>query len=322
MLFYIETNDFKKKINYSFKDLILYFCGMQEKFKSGFVNIIGNPNVGKSTLMNQLVGERLSIITNKVQTTRHRILGIVTTDKMQIVFSDTPGILNPAYELQAKMMNFVKEAFDDADIILYVVEPNETELINEDFNKKLKDLKVPVIILVNKIDQTSQEDMEKSVEYWHQQLPEANILPISALEGLNTDFLLSKIEELLPEGPMYYPADQLTDKSERFIINEVVREKILENFQQEIPYAVEVVTERFIEENDIIKIDTDIYVERDSQKGILIGHKGSSLSKVGKEAREELEKFFDKKIYLKLFVKVKKDWRKRDIDLKRFGYNN
>lgn len=295
---------------------------MQEKFKSGFVNIIGNPNVGKSTLMNQLVGERLSIITNKVQTTRHRILGIVTTDKMQIVFSDTPGILNPAYELQAKMMNFVKEAFDDADIILYVVEPNETELINEDFNKKLKDLKVPVIILVNKIDQTSQEDMEKSVEYWHQQLPEANILPISALEGLNTDFLLSKIEELLPEGPMYYPADQLTDKSERFIINEVVREKILENFQQEIPYAVEVVTERFIEENDIIKIDTDIYVERDSQKGILIGHKGSSLSKVGKEAREELEKFFDKKIYLKLFVKVKKDWRKRDIDLKRFGYNN
>lgn len=295
---------------------------MQDKFKSGFVNIIGNPNVGKSTLMNQLVGERLSIITPKVQTTRHRILGIVTTDKMQIVFSDTPGILNPAYELQSKMMNFVKEAFDDADIILYVVEPNETELFNEDFNKKLKGLDVPVIVLINKIDQASQEDMEKAVEYWHKQLPEADILPISALEGLNTDFLLSKIEALLPEGPQYYPAEQLTDKSERFIVNEVVREKILENFQQEIPYAVEVVTERFIEENHIIKIDTDIYVERDSQKGILIGHKGSSLAKVGKEAREDLEKFFDKKIYLKLFVKVKKDWRKREIDLKRFGYNN
>lgn len=295
---------------------------MQEKFKSGFVNIIGNPNVGKSTLMNKLVGERLSIITNKVQTTRHRILGIVTTDEMQIVFSDTPGILNPAYELQSKMMNFVKEAFDDADVILYVVEPNDKELLNEGFNEKLKTLKVPIIVLINKIDQTSQEVMEEAVSYWHSQLPDANILPISALEGLNTDFLLTKIGELLPEGPMYYPADQLTDKSERFIINEMIREKILENFQQEIPYAVEVVTERFIEEDNIIKIDTDIYVERDSQKGILIGHKGSALSKVGKEAREELEKFFDKKIYLKLFVKVKKDWRKKDIDLKRFGYNN
>ncbi|MDG4945681.1 GTPase Era [Weeksellaceae bacterium KMM 9713] len=294
---------------------------MQKKFKSGFVNIIGNPNVGKSTLMNQLVGERLSIITNKVQTTRHRIHGIVTTKDMQVVFSDTPGILNPAYELQSKMMNFVKEAFDDADIILYVVEPNDTELLNEDFNNKLKSLNVPIIVLINKIDQTSQEIMEKAVNYWHEQLPEANILPISALEGLNTDFLLAKIQELLPEGPMYYPADQLTDKSERFIINEVIREKILENFQQEIPYAVEVVTERFVEEANIIKIDSDIYVERDSQKGILIGHKGRSLGKVGKEAREELEKFFDKKIYLKLFVKVKKDWRKRDIELKRFGYD-
>ena len=295
---------------------------MQKKFKSGFVNIIGNPNVGKSTLMNQLVGERLSIITNKVQTTRHRIHGIVTTKDMQVVFSDTPGILNPAYELQSKMMNFVKEAFDDADIILYVVEPNDTELLNENFNDKLKSLDVPIIVLINKIDQTSQEIMEKAVSYWHEQLPEANILPISALEGLNTDFLLAKIQELLPEGPMYYPADQLTDKSERFIINEVIREKILENFQQEIPYAVEVVTERFVEEANIIKIDSDIYVERDSQKGILIGHKGRSLGKVGKEAREELEKFFDKKIYLKLFVKVKKDWRKRDIELKRFGYDS
>lgn len=294
---------------------------MQENFKSGFVNIIGNPNVGKSTLMNQLVGERLSIITNKVQTTRHRILGIVTTDDMQIVFSDTPGILNPAYELQSKMMDFVSEAFKDADIILYVVEPDEKQLLNEDFNEKLQKLNVPVIVLINKIDTIKQGNLEEIVNYWHEQLPEAEILPISALNGFNTDFLLQKIRVLLPEGPMYYPEDQLTDKSERFIVNEVVRERILENYQQEIPYAVEVVTERFIEEEDIIKIDADIYVERDSQKGILIGHKGSSLSKVGKEAREELEKFFGKKIFLKLFVKVKKNWRKKDIDLKRFGYN-
>lgn len=293
---------------------------MQENFKSGFVNIIGNPNVGKSTLMNQLVGERLSIITNKVQTTRHRILGIVTTPEMQIVFSDTPGILNPAYELQSKMMDFVNEAFKDADIILYVVEPEDKQLINEDFNQKLQKVNVPVIVLINKIDTIGQDNLEEIVNYWHAQLPEAEILPISALAGFNTGFLLEKIKTLLPEGPMYYPEDQLTDKSERFIVNEVVRERILENYQQEIPYAVEVVTERFIEEEDVIKIDADIYVERDSQKGIIIGHKGSSLSKVGKEAREELEKFFGKKIYLKLFVKVKKNWRKKDIDLKRFGY--
>ena len=293
---------------------------MQQNFKSGFVNIIGNPNVGKSTLMNQLVGERLSIITNKVQTTRHRILGIVTTPEMQIVFSDTPGILNPAYELQSKMMDFVNEAFKDADIILYVVEPEDKQLINEDFNQKLQKVNVPVIVLINKIDTIGQDNLEEIVNYWHAQLPEAEILPISALAGFNTGFLLEKIKTLLPEGPMYYPEDQLTDKSERFIVNEVVRERILENYQQEIPYAVEVVTQRFIEEEDVIKIDADIYVERDSQKGILIGHKGSSLSKVGKEAREELEKFFGKKIYLKLFVKVKKNWRKKDIDLKRFGY--
>lgn len=293
---------------------------MQDNFKSGFVNIIGNPNVGKSTLMNQLVGERLSIITNKVQTTRHRILGIVTTPKMQIVFSDTPGILNPAYELQTKMMDFVHEAFKDADIILYVVEPDQKELINADFNQKLKTLKVPIIVLINKIDTIGQENLEELVNHWHEQLPDANILPISALEGFNTDFLLEKIKELLPNGPMYYPADQLTDKSERFIVNEIVREKILENYQQEIPYAVEVVTERFIEEENVIKIDSDIFVERDSQKGIIIGHKGSSLAKVGKEARIELEKFFGKKIFLKLFVRVKKNWRKTDKDLKRFGY--
>lgn len=295
---------------------------MQKNFKSGFVNIIGNPNVGKSTLMNQLVGERLSIITNKVQTTRHRILGIVTTNEMQIVFSDTPGILNPAYELQNKMMDFVKEAFKDADIILYVVEPDNKELINQDFNDKLKHIDAPILVLVNKIDTVAQDKLEEVVKFWHNQLPNAEILPISALEGFNTDFLLEKIKTILPKGPMYYPEDQLTDKSERFIVNEVVRERILENYQQEIPYAVEVVTQRFMEEPNIIKIDADIYVERDSQKGILIGHKGSSLSKVGKEARTELEKFFGKKIFLKLFVRVKKDWRKKDTDLKRFGYNN
>ncbi len=294
---------------------------MNKEFRSGFVNIIGNPNVGKSTLMNQLVGERLSIITNKVQTTRHRILGIVTTPNMQVVFSDTPGILNPAYELQSKMMDFVKEAFKDADIILYVVEPGEKKLANEEFNEKLKNLSIPIIVCLNKIDTLGQEKLEEEVEYWHEQLPNAEILPISAKEGFNVTILLDRIYELLPEGPMYYPADQLTDKSERFIVNEVIREKILTNYQKEIPYSVEVVTERFIEEPNVIKIDADIYVERDSQKGIIIGHKGSSLSKVGKEARQDLEKFFGKKIYLKLFVKVKKDRRKKDNDLKRFGYN-
>ncbi|AFL96723.1 GTPase Era [Ornithobacterium rhinotracheale] len=293
---------------------------MQKNFKSGFVNIVGNPNVGKSTLMNQLVGERLSIITNKVQTTRHRIMGIVTTPEMQIVFSDTPGVLQPAYELQSRMMNFVEEAFKDADIILYVVEPNEKELLNEEFNEKLKKLNIPVIILINKIDESTQEAMESAVNFWHEQLPKAEILPISALEGFNTDLLLDKIKALLPYGPQYYPEDQLTDKSERFIVNEVIREKILENYQKEIPYAVEVVTERFKEDLHMIRIDADIYVERDSQKGILIGHQGSSLSKVGKEARLALEKFFQKKVYLQLYVKVRKNWRKKDSDLERFGY--
>lgn len=239
---------------------------------------------------------------------------------MQIVFSDTPGVLQPAYELQSRMMNFVEEAFKDADIILYVVEPNEKELLNEEFNEKLKKLNIPVIILINKIDESTQEAMESAVNFWHEQLPKAEILPISALEGFNTDLLLDKIKALLPYGPQYYPEDQLTDKSERFIVNEVIREKILENYQKEIPYAVEVVTERFKEDLHMIRIDADIYVERDSQKGILIGHQGSSLSKVGKEARLALEKFFQKKVYLQLYVKVRKNWRKKDSDLERFGY--
>lgn len=295
---------------------------MSEKnnFKSGFVNIIGNPNVGKSTLLNLLMEERLVIATPKAQTTRHRIKGILTTDEYQIVFSDTPGILEPAYELQSKMMNYVNEALVDADIILYVVEIGEKKPRNQEFFEKLQKTDVPVLVLINKIDQSDQETLEKAVNHWHELLPKAEILPISALKNANIDLLKSKIIELLPEGPKYYPEDQLTDKTERFIVNEVVREKILLNYRKEIPYSVEVVTQIFKEGLELIQIETDIYVERDSQKGIIIGHKGESLSKVGKEAREDLEKFFQKNVFLKLYVRVKKDWRKKDNELKRFGY--
>lgn len=292
----------------------------EKKFKSGFVNIIGNPNVGKSTLLNLLMDEKLVIATHKAQTTRHRIKGILTGDDYQIVFSDTPGILEPAYELQTKMMDYVKEALVDADLILYVVEVGEKQPKNEEFFEKLQKTKVPVIILLNKIDTTTQERLEQSVEHWHNLLPNAEILPISALENVNVDLLKSKIIQLLPEGPMYFPEDQLTDKSERFIVDEVIREKILLNYKKEVPYSVEVVTQIFKEGLELIQIESEIYVERDSQKGIIIGHKGESLTKVGKEAREDLEKFFNKKIFLKLFVKVKKDWRKKDGDLRRFGY--
>lgn len=292
----------------------------KKQFKSGFVNIIGNPNVGKSTLLNLLMNERLVIATHKAQTTRHRIKGILTTDEYQIVFSDTPGILEPIYELQSKMMNYVYEALVDADVILYVVEVGEKRPKNQEFFEKLQKMDLPILILINKIDKTDQKSLEESVAHWHALLPKAEILPISALENVNVELLKSKIIEFLPEGPQYFPEDQLTDKSERFIVNEVVREKILMNYQKEIPYAVEVVTQVFKEGLELIQIETDIYVERDSQKGILIGHKGESLSKVGKEAREDLEVFFDKKIFLKLYVRVKKDWRKKDNDLKRFGY--
>src|SRR5690554_4304741 len=292
----------------------------EKKFKSGFVNIIGNPNVGKSTLLNLLMDEKLVIATHKAQTTRHRIKGILTGDDYQIVFSDTPGILEPAYELQTKMMDYVKEALVDADLILYVVEVGEKQPKNEEFFEKLQKTKVPVIILLNKIDATTQERLEQSVEHWHNLLPEAEILPISALENVNVDLLKSKIIQLLPEGPMYFPEDQLTDKSERFIVDEIIREKILLNYKKEIPYSVEVVTQIFKEGLELIQIESEIYVERDSQKGIIIGHKGEALSKVGKEAREDLEKFFQKNVFLKLYVRVKKDWRKKDNELKRFGY--
>ncbi len=292
----------------------------EKKFKSGFVNIIGNPNVGKSTLMNLLMKERLVIATHKAQTTRHRIKGILTGDDYQIVFSDTPGVLDPAYELQAKMMDAVNESLVDADVILYVVEIGEKRLKNEEVFARLQKTSTPIVLLLNKIDLATPDRLNEAVEYWHELLPTAQILPISAKENVNVDMLVNKIKDMLPEGPQYYPEEQLTDRSERFIVNEVIREKILLNYTKEIPYSVEVVTERFKEEINIISIDAEIYVERDSQKGIIIGHKGESLSKVGKEAREELEKFFDKKVFLKLFVKVRKDWRKKENDLRRFGY--
>ena len=289
-------------------------------FKSGFVNIIGNPNVGKSTLMNIMMKERLVIATHKAQTTRHRIKGILTGEDYQIVFSDTPGVLDPAYELQSKMMDAVKESLVDADVILYVVEIGEKSLKNEEVFARLQKTSTPIILLLNKIDTATPDRLNDAVDYWHELLPNAEILPISAKENVNVDLLVNKIKAIIPEGPQYYPDDQLTDRSERFIVNEVIREKILLNYQKEIPYSVEVVTERFKEDLHLISIEAEIYVERDSQKGIIIGHKGESLSKVGKEAREELEKFFDKKVFLKLFVKVRKDWRSKENDLRRFGY--
>ena len=292
----------------------------EKKFKSGFVNIIGNPNVGKSTLMNMLMKERLVIATHKAQTTRHRIKGILTGEDYQIVFSDTPGVLDPAYELQTKMMDAVNESLVDADVILYVVEIGEKRLKNEQVFERLQKTSTPIILLLNKIDTATPDRLNEAVEYWHELLPNAEILPISAKENVNVDLLINKIKAIIPEGPQYYPEDQLTDRSERFIVNEVIREKILLNYQKEIPYSVEVVTERFKEDLNLISIEAEIFVERDSQKGIIIGHKGESLSKVGKEAREELEKFIDKKVILKLFVKVRKDWRSKENDLRRFGY--
>ena len=288
--------------------------------KAGFVNIIGNPNVGKSTLMNALVGERLSIITSKAQTTRHRILGIVSGDDFQIIFSDTPGIIKPAYELQNSMMDFVKSAFDDADILIYMVEIGEKELKDEEFFKKITHSKIPVLLLINKIDTSSQKVLEEQVAYWQEKVPNALIYPISALEKFNVQNLFDKILELLPESPPFFDKDQLTDKPERFFVNETIREKILLNYKKEIPYSVEVETEAFIKEENIIRIRSVIMVERDSQKGIIIGHKGEALKKVGSQAREDLEKFFGKKIFLELYVKVNKDWRSNKNQLRRFGY--
>ncbi|WP_445381307.1 GTPase Era [Robiginitalea sp. IMCC43444] len=293
-----------------------------KKHKAGFVNIIGNPNVGKSTLMNALVGERLSIITSKAQTTRHRILGIVNGDDFQVVFSDTPGIIKPAYELQESMMDFVRSALKDADVLLYMLEVGEKGLKDEEFLKKLKKTKVPLLLLINKIDTSEQEKLEAQVQFWNEELPAAEVIPISALERFNLDTVFNRILELLPESPPYFPKDQLTDKPERFFVNEIIREKILQHYKKEVPYSVEIETESFEETDDIIRIGAVIMVERETQKGIIIGHKGSALKRVGTEARKDMEAFFDKKVFLELFVKVNKNWRSDSRQLRRFGYQS
>lgn len=288
--------------------------------KSGFVNIIGNPNVGKSTLMNSLVGEKLSIITSKAQTTRHRILGIVNGEDFQLVLSDTPGVIKPSYELQSSMMDFVKTAINDADIIIYMIEIGESILKDENLFNKIKSSSIPVILLINKIDLSNQEELENQVDEWKTKLPNAEIFPISALKKFQVDNLLQRLIELLPEYPPYFPKDQLTDKPERFFVNEIIREKILLNYSKEIPYSVEILTEEFKEDEKIIRIRSVIMVERDSQKGIIIGHKGSALKKIGIKSRKDLETFFGKHIHIELFVKVNKNWRSNQNQLKRFGY--
>ena len=289
--------------------------------KAGFVNIVGNPNVGKSTLMNQLVGERISIATFKAQTTRHRIMGIVNRDDMQIVFSDTPGVLKPNYKLQESMLAFSESALTDADVLLYVTDVVENPEKNMDFLEKVGRMTVPVILLTNKIDESDQKKLGEIVEKWHSLLPKAEILPISAKNKFGVDLLLKRIYELLPECPPYFDKDQLTDKPARFFVSEIVREKILLYYDKEIPYSVEVRVERFKEDAKVIRINAVIYVERDSQKGIIIGHQGYALKKVSTESRKALEKFFGKSVYLEAFVKVDKDWRNSAKELDSFGYN-
>ena len=289
--------------------------------KAGFVNIVGNPNVGKSTLMNQLVGERISIATFKAQTTRHRIMGIVNTPEAQIVFSDTPGVLKPNYKLQESMLAFSVSALNDADVLLYVTDVVEDPEKNADFLEKVRGMKIPVLLLINKIDESDQKSLGDIVERWHALLPNAEILPISAKNKFGTDLLLRRIQELLPESPPYFDKDQLTDKPARFFVSEIIREKILLYYDKEIPYSVEVKVERFKETEKKIHINAVIYVERESQKGIVIGHQGVALKKVSSEARKTLERFFDKEVYLETFVKVDKDWRSSKKELDSFGYN-
>ncbi len=293
-----------------------------KEHKSGFVSIIGNPNVGKSTLMNALVGKELSIITHKAQTTRHRILGIVNGDDFQMVISDTPGVIKPVYEMQTSMMNFVKEALVDADVLLYMVTPEERELKEVVFFEKIKRTKAPLYILINKIDQISQEVLEKSVSHWESLFSNAKVYPISALTGFYIPELLKILISKLPSSPAYFPKDQLTDKPERFFVNESIREQILAHYSKEIPYSVEVVTEEFHEDSKIIRIRSIILVERETQKGIIIGHRGNALKRVGIGARKSLQQFFGKKIHLELYVKVSKNWRSSKQQLKKFGYNN
>lgn len=291
-----------------------------KKHKSGFVNIVGNPNVGKSTLMNRLVGERISIITSKAQTTRHRIMGIVNTEDMQIVYSDTPGVLRPNYKLQESMLNFSESALDDADVLLYVTDVIETIDKNEEFLQQVQKEKCPILLLINKIDLTDQAKLEALVQEWKSILPQAEIIPISALSNFNIDYVKQRVAELMPESPPYFEKDALTDKPARFFVTEIIREKILLYYQKEIPYAVEVVVELFKEDDEMIHIKALIICERDSQKGIIIGHKGQALKKVGAMARKDIERFFEKKVFLEMFVKVEKDWRNRDNMLRAFGY--
>ena len=298
--------------------LFSFLCKMEHK--AGFVNIIGNPNVGKSTLMNALMGEKLSIITHKAQTTRHRILGILNEENYQIVFSDTPGIIKPAYKLQESMMNFVQSAFQDADVLIYMVEVGEKELKDEALFEKIKNTNIPLLLLLNKIDLTEQEKVAEQIDHWKAKVPNAEILPISALNKFNLEKILERILELLPIAPPYYDKDAITDKPKRFFVAESIREKILKHYKKEVPYSVQVEVEEFEDEGDIIKIRAIIYVMRESQKGIIIGHKGAGIKRIGTEARKELERFFDKKIFLETPIKVKKNWRDDKRQLKSFGY--
>lgn len=288
--------------------------------KAGFVSIVGNPNVGKSTLMNLFVGERISIATFKAQTTRHRIMGIVSTDDYQIVFSDTPGVLKPNYKLQEDMLAFSVSSLEDADILLYVTDTVEKQSKNEDFISKVKKLNIPILVLINKIDLSNEKEVTKLVEYWHEQIPQAEIVPLSAKARFNVDNVQKRIVELLPESPDYFDKDQLTDKPSRFIVSEIIREKILLYYDKEIPYSVEVLVTEFKEDKKLIRIAATIFVERESQKGIIIGHGGVALKQVGEEARRDIQKFFDKKVFLQLYVKVNPNWRNSSKSLESFGY--
>lgn len=288
--------------------------------KAGFVSIVGNPNVGKSTLMNLFVGERISIATFKAQTTRHRIMGIVSTDDYQIVFSDTPGVLKPNYKLQEDMLAFSVSSLEDADILLYVTDTVEKQSKNEDFISKVKKLNIPILVLINKIDLSNEKEVTKLVEYWHEQIPQAEIVPLSAKARFNVDNVQKRIVELLPESPDYFDKDQLTDKPSRFIVSEIIREKILLYYDKEIPYSVEVLVTEFKEDKKLIRIAATVFVERESQKGIIIGHGGVALKRVGEEARRDIQKFFDKKVFLQLYVKVNPNWRNSSKSLESFGY--
>ena len=290
--------------------------------KSGYVSVIGNPNVGKSTLVNALMGRDLSITTAKAQTTRHRILGFINGDDYQLILSDTPGIIKPAYEMQNSMMNFVKESLDDADVLIYMIDVADRNIKDERLFEKIQKSKIPLLVLINKIDTSAQEDLEEAVQHWAGIFPDSSVIPISALKGFFIPDLLEILISKIPESPPYFPKDQLSDKTERFFVNEAIRKNILENYNKEIPYAVEVVTEEFIEAEKIIKIRSIILVERETQKGIVIGHKGAKLKRVGIGARKDLQAFFGKKIHLELYVKVQKNWRSNPMQLKRFGYQN